>query len=182
MEFKPKKALVKWKKKQLASILKYYNFYLPHSKYKKLKLLSQCRPVMYSQAQQYAGFGTEGATAAANAGRTKRSRWDTDDSSKGASDLTKMTPLQMKITLLSQTKSEPKSETIDRESLPSSFQNYIDLSYAKCINQQERDYIKMSLIQIIHQHTLNETLITKDWMQVDTPLLPRESTKIFIFP
>jgi hypothetical protein len=70
-----------------------------------------------------------------------------------------------------------KPELLDDPTLPPSLRRFICRGIAKCYTEQERDYIKMVLKQMVEMARSNNQLHTRDWDASDLPTLPRELLK-----
>ena len=70
-----------------------------------------------------------------------------------------------------------RQELLDDPTLPDSLRRFILRGYAKCCTEQERDYIKMVLKQMVEMARSNNQLLTRDWDSAELPKLPRELLK-----
>ncbi len=73
-----------------------------------------------------------------------------------------------------------KSERVDileDKALPDNVRRFIVRGYAKCYTEQERDYMKMLLRQMVDTARATGQLATKRWDEMELPRLPREMVK-----
>lgn len=74
-------------------------------------------------------------------------------------------------------KSDKKQELLEDKTLPDPLRRFIVRGYAKCNTEQERDYMKMILRQMVEMARSINQLQTKNWDEVELPKLPREMIK-----
>jgi hypothetical protein len=57
---------------------------------------------------------------------------------------------------------------------PDKLSSYIERSFQKCINQQEREFMEAALKKICNTSKTKGTLFQRDWDALPVPTLPRE--------
>ena len=66
-------------------------------------------------------------------------------------------------------------QTLKAPDLPESLKLYVKKAFDKCAYQQERDYMKITLKQVLENAYRLSTLFGKNWDEIEPPKLPRES-------
>jgi hypothetical protein len=57
---------------------------------------------------------------------------------------------------------------------PDKLSSYIERSFQKCINQQEREFMEAALKKICNASKAKGSLFQRDWDALPVPTLPRE--------
>ena len=72
-----------------------------------------------------------------------------------------------------------RQELLDDATLPDSLRRFILRGYQKCCTEQEKDYIKMVLKQMVEMARSNNQLFTRNWDLAELPKLPREMLRCY---
>ena len=116
--------------------------------------------------------------------KKKRTKWDepavVEDPKTAISILCLLAKILSSINrnpqeMLKQLQAIMQPQTLKAPDLPESLKFYVKKAFDKCAYQQERDYMKIILKQVLENAYRLSKLFGKNWEEEEPPKLPRES-------